>query len=215
MLDPCTILPTAASELEAIRGLPNHTGANHFPRSCRRLVQNLPGNQRCCDCGAANPDWACVTYGTLVCMTCSGRHRSYGVQNSVVRSMTMDDWSHQHVLAMLEGGNHQMKGFFERHDLGSDSALSSKRYQTKAAHFYKVNLQKHVRRVSELGAYQGREYNRTQVRTHSIRHNPTIQSGGGSNTVVSVRRQPSCKNNSQRRSSSRRSLPTTAAVSTR
>lgn len=215
MLDASNILPTAAQELEAIRGLPNHSGANTFPVSCRRLVQNLPGNRRCCDCGAANPDWACVSYGTLVCMTCSGRHRSYGVQTSVVRSMTMDAWSHQHVLAMLEGGNHQMKGFFERHDLGSSSALSSKRYHTKAARFYKVNLQKHVRRVAELGAYQGREYSRTQVRTCSIRQNTAAAQPVCNNSTASssVRRQPTCKDSSQRRKSSHRTLAT--AVSTR
>jgi Putative GTPase activating protein for Arf len=217
MFDPCTILPTAARELEVIRHLTGHTGgASHFPTSCHRLVKNLPGNQRCCDCGAANPDWACVSYGTLVCMTCSGRHRSYGVSTSVVRSMTMDAWSHQHVLAMLEGGNSQMKGFFERHDLGNASPLLSKRYHTKAAQFYKINLQKHVRRVTEHGEYQGREFNRTkQVRSTSYRrqqqqqqpppqHQQQATPGG---TAPATTRQNSCKESSStgpRRTNSQR-----------
>jgi hypothetical protein len=202
MFDPCTILPTAARELEAIRHLPSHTGgASHFPTGCHRLVKSLPGNNRCCDCGAANPDWACVSFGTLVCMSCSGRHRSYGVSTSVVRSMTMDAWSHQQVLAMLEGGNSQMKGFFERHDLGQASPLVSKRYHTKAALFYKINLQKHVRRVAELGEYQGREFNRTkQVRSTSYRQHhqqqPAVPGTGANGTTPASARSHSCKENS-------------------
>ena len=170
------LLPRVATELETLRCMPLHDGAD-FPLACRAMLYSLPGNAFCVDCGSPGPDWCSVTYGVLLCVQCSGRHRSYGVQTSFVRSITMDAWSHTHVLAMLEGGNQQLHAFFERHRMGttlvaaaatgsgnnnkiSDDRKATDRYHTKAALFYGTNLKMHAQVVAESGRYQGREYTR-------------------------------------------------------
>jgi Putative GTPase activating protein for Arf len=153
----------------------NDTGVR-FPSACLEFLQTIPGNQYCIDCGAMNPDWASITYGTLLCLQCSGKHRSYGVQVSYVRSLEYDTWNYTQILSMLEGGNTQLRSFFHRHHLLNNSPRTShtspikngkssqqlydQRYHTKAALFYKVNLVKHVERVATNGTYRGREYNR-------------------------------------------------------
>jgi hypothetical protein len=92
-----------------------------FPPACYRLLLQLPGNGRCMDCYHRNPQWATVSYGALLCLQCSGHHRSFGVNTSCVRSLTLDEWSLEEVLSMLEGGNEQLTSFFERHRLTEDS----------------------------------------------------------------------------------------------
>lgn len=47
-------------------------------------LRRVCGNDRCADCGAAEPDWASLNLGVLVCIECSGVHRNLGVHISKV-----------------------------------------------------------------------------------------------------------------------------------
>jgi len=86
-------LSHAARELEELRRLEqdewleekiNRTPIKHrhrrFPPSCLNLLRGIDGNLRCADCDATNPQWATISYGALLCIECSGRHRQLGVQ---------------------------------------------------------------------------------------------------------------------------------------
>lgn len=158
-------LSQVSSELESMRSLPIHDGVE-FPIAARSLLYSLEGNQHCVDCGAAHPQWASVSFGTLLCLQCSGQHRSLGVATSFVRSIDMDTWSHSQLLKMLEGGNAQLQQFLERHRMGNNAPrqVRSKRYHTKAAKFYRIHLAKHVDEVADAGVYQGREVARQKCR---------------------------------------------------
>ncbi|KAF9178933.1 hypothetical protein BGZ50_007362 [Haplosporangium sp. Z 11] len=63
-----------------------------------RLLQAMRAshvaNTLCADCGAKNPDWCVINLGILVCIECSGIHRSLGTHISKVRSMTLDTTSY-------------------------------------------------------------------------------------------------------------------------
>ncbi|CAH0481430.1 unnamed protein product [Peronospora belbahrii] len=68
-------------------------------------IRLLPGNDRCADCKAIFPQWAGVSFGILLCLTCAGKHRSLGVKTSFVKSLEMDAWSASEVRALELGGN--------------------------------------------------------------------------------------------------------------
>ncbi|XP_061758823.1 arf-GAP with coiled-coil, ANK repeat and PH domain-containing protein 3 isoform X1 [Nerophis ophidion] len=76
-------------------------------------IQRLPGNQRCCDCGQAEPRWASINLGVLLCIECSGIHRSLGVHCSKVRSLTLDSWEPELLKLMCELGNSVINHIYE------------------------------------------------------------------------------------------------------
>jgi ADP-ribosylation factor GTPase-activating protein 1 len=67
-------------------------------------LQARPENKVCADCSSRVPQWASTSYGTYICLECSGIHRSLGVHLSFVQSVTMDSWKNERFVAKMNGG---------------------------------------------------------------------------------------------------------------
>ncbi|XP_029291587.1 arf-GAP with coiled-coil, ANK repeat and PH domain-containing protein 3-like isoform X3 [Cottoperca gobio] len=98
-------------------------------------IQCLPGNEQCCDCGQADPRWASINLGILLCIECSGIHRSLGVQCSKVRSLTLDSWEPELLKLMCELGNSVINHIYEGsyQEQGLKKPLPSSSRQEKEA----------------------------------------------------------------------------------
>eukprot|EP00123_Amoebidium_parasiticum_P017121 comp23716_c1_seq2/m.40831 comp23716_c1_seq2/g.40831 ORF comp23716_c1_seq2/g.40831 comp23716_c1_seq2/m.40831 type:complete len:775 (-) comp23716_c1_seq2:294-2618(-) len=95
----------------------NSTSAYHLEdgeesREEDRTINVLPllqairaKNPVCAECSAPNPDWASLNLGVLMCIECSGIHRSLGVYISQVRSITLDRWRPDMLTVLRETDN--------------------------------------------------------------------------------------------------------------
>ncbi|XP_032414081.1 arf-GAP with coiled-coil, ANK repeat and PH domain-containing protein 3 isoform X1 [Xiphophorus hellerii] len=98
-------------------------------------IQSLPGNEQCCDCGQGDPRWASINLGVLLCIECSGIHRSLGVHCSKVRSLTLDSWEPELLKLMCELGNSAINHIYEGsyQEQGLKKPLPSSSRQEKEA----------------------------------------------------------------------------------
>ncbi|XP_077836620.1 arf-GAP with coiled-coil, ANK repeat and PH domain-containing protein 3 isoform X12 [Macaca mulatta] len=81
--------------------------------SVLQRVQSVAGNSQCGDCGQSDPRWASINLGVLLCIECSGIHRSLGVHCSKVRSLTLDSWEPELLKLMCELGNRAVNQIYE------------------------------------------------------------------------------------------------------
>uniref|UniRef100_A0A8P4GCV9 Arf-GAP with coiled-coil, ANK repeat and PH domain-containing protein n=1 Tax=Dicentrarchus labrax TaxID=13489 RepID=A0A8P4GCV9_DICLA len=112
-----------ASAYKDIRGERADRGVRGGGESLLQRVQSLPGNELCCDCGQTAPCWASINLGVLLCIECSGIHRSLGVHCSKVRSLTLDSWEPELLKLMCELGNTVINQIYE----GSCKELGAKK----------------------------------------------------------------------------------------
>ena len=61
----------------------------------------------------ADPDWASLNLGVLICIECSGIHRQLGSHISRVRSLDLDEWPPGHLSVMAAVGNRLANSVWE------------------------------------------------------------------------------------------------------
>mmetsp|Transcript_23342 Transcript_23342/g.53802 ORF Transcript_23342/g.53802 Transcript_23342/m.53802 type:complete len:533 (-) Transcript_23342:52-1650(-) len=97
-------------------------------------------NRTCFDCGAADTEWASVSFGIFLCITCGGYHRQLGTHISRVRSTKMDTWSLKQLTIFEHGSNARLKKFFDVNQVPASGGLA--RYSTPAATWYRESWMK-------------------------------------------------------------------------
>lgn len=81
-----------------------------LPPALQDIVRD-PHNQTCADCGSQYPEWVSTNLGILICIQCSGIHRSLGTHISKVRSLFLDAWTEEQIEAIK--GNLAAKKIWE------------------------------------------------------------------------------------------------------
>ncbi|KAJ5640400.1 hypothetical protein N7528_000025 [Penicillium herquei] len=86
--------------------------SNNFEENPSRLLQTVrdadEGNNWCADCGSSSKvEWVSINLGIVLCIECSGIHRSLGTHISKIRSLTLDvhSFSNDIVEILLQVGN--------------------------------------------------------------------------------------------------------------
>lgn len=98
-LTPTEVEPTTPSEL--------------FVPGQRVLKILKRNNPVCADCGAPNPEWASLNLCVMMCIECSGPHRSLGAHISKVRSTTLDKWTKNNCRLLIAIGNNRANAIWE------------------------------------------------------------------------------------------------------
>lgn len=104
--DNLEIPSLSATTLETSRALEDQ-------KAVIEKIRKVGGNTTCSDCGAEDPEWASINLGVVLCIECSGIHRSLGVHISKVRSLILDKWDPETVTVMEMLGNDKVNQVYE------------------------------------------------------------------------------------------------------
>ena len=89
----------------------------HNDTTILNIVRNQhESNRRCCDCNSSkNVDWISINLLCVLCITCSGVHRSLGSHISKIRSLTLDTFRSPELLYLLENNvsNYLINSIYE------------------------------------------------------------------------------------------------------
>ena len=121
--DPNDVKEWVDAILKVIKGELDHvlTPTEVEPKTSSELF--VPGqkilkilrknNPFCVDCGAENPEWASLNLCIMMCIECSGPHRSLGAHISKVRSTTLDKWTKNNCRLLISIGNNRANTIWE------------------------------------------------------------------------------------------------------
>ncbi|XP_038859582.1 arf-GAP with SH3 domain, ANK repeat and PH domain-containing protein 1a isoform X3 [Salvelinus namaycush] len=101
---------------KAFRGEQSTGGEDTLEDLTKAIIEDvlrIPGNEICCDCGAAEPKWLSTNLGILTCIECSGIHREMGVHISRIQSMELDKLGSSELLLAKNIGNSSFNGIME------------------------------------------------------------------------------------------------------
>ncbi|KAL6716330.1 hypothetical protein ACLMJK_005896 [Lecanora helva] len=113
------------------------TDSNSFEENPSKLLQiirdNDQGNRWCADCNSeSRTEWVSINLGIVLCIECSGIHRSLGTHVSKIRSLTLDtmSFSTDIVEILLQVGNRVSNMIWEGNlQVGEKPAASATREQ--------------------------------------------------------------------------------------
>ena len=103
----------AENEETASNGSNNDDPRNSSQYLLVKELWSIQGNQICADCSCEFPEWTSINLGILICVECSGVHRSLGVQISKVRSLTLDNLEYQQLETIRNVGNKKSNEIYE------------------------------------------------------------------------------------------------------
>uniref|UniRef100_A0A914H2P7 Uncharacterized protein n=1 Tax=Globodera rostochiensis TaxID=31243 RepID=A0A914H2P7_GLORO len=133
-----SMLPTlsVSSADSAGGGLAGASSSSCAKQKMKRFLKQLlgiPGNDRCADCGCPDAKWTSLNIGAIICIECSGVHRSLGVHFSKVRSLMMDTLETEHRNILLQLGNRKVNVIFLRNlpNAGANAKIGISRHTNR------------------------------------------------------------------------------------
>jgi len=104
-------------------------------------LQKVKGNEICADCSTKNPEWVSLNLGIMMCVTCSGIHRSLGVHISKVRSLLLDKLDRFAMETVKTVGNENALDVWESKLQGSDKLKKSHKPNKSSRNWIKAKYE--------------------------------------------------------------------------
>lgn len=113
-----------------------------------KILYKIPENKICFDCNNNYSEWISVKLGIFLCTNCSGNHRGYGRQISIIKSISLDIWDETSIKYALNGGNYffntYISIFFKNFAEIKNKIINYEFYKSNLVSNYKILLESKI-----------------------------------------------------------------------
>ena len=88
-----------------------------------KIQQNDELNNYCFDCLDKNPNWVSINNAIYLCLSCAGKHRSFGINISNVKSLSLDEITENQMKLLKLGGNERLNNFLKENKINKNSNI--------------------------------------------------------------------------------------------
>ncbi|XP_057702627.1 arf-GAP with SH3 domain, ANK repeat and PH domain-containing protein 1 isoform X3 [Corythoichthys intestinalis] len=127
--------------LDGVRKGGTESSVEDLTHAIAQDIRRMPGNNRCCDCGAPDPGWVSTNLGILTCIECSGVHREMGVHISRIHSLSLDSLGTSDLLLARNVGNSGFNEILEANLLSPSMKPSQHSHMTERKEFITCKYQ--------------------------------------------------------------------------
>ena len=118
-------------------------------------IMNIPGNDKCIDCGSPNPKWVSINNSVFLCGTCARNHNTFGETISKLKSLEVDTFSPEEIKLMQIGGNTRFNSLMEQYAITFESSTNRDfKYHIKIAEYHRQLLKCEIDKESHPQEYQ-------------------------------------------------------------
>ena len=125
----------------------------NFPNPEISQIMQIESNHNCVDCLAPNPLFTSINNAVFLCQNCANIHRGLGINISIVKSLTHDQFSQYEIYLLRIGGNLRFKNLMTEYGITSDQNKEFK-YHLKIADYYRKLLVAELNKTNQPNEYE-------------------------------------------------------------
>ena len=100
---------------------------------------NLPGNNKCLECGKTTIEWVSFPSAIFLCQSCSREHKSFS-KKETIKSLSISEFTEKELSKLSIGGNDRYLSILREYNIPISEPNIENKYLTYATAFYNALL---------------------------------------------------------------------------
>lgn len=120
-----------------------------YSNSLLEHILTLPGNDKCLECGSAEPKWASFPTAIFLCFKCARTHKKFS-HPQTIKSLEVADFTKHEISLLSLGGNFRFTSLMNEYSISLNEPNPEHKYQTIISTYYCTLLEAEVNKLENV-----------------------------------------------------------------